>query len=444
MAVRDQPASPDLVQPASPDRAATARLVTAGNGWARNSVNTVIFRRNSIVTYKHIQYIAYYDSAQNVVLGKRQSGSARWQLQVTPYKGNAADAHRSISIMTDGAGYLHVCWDHHDNALHYCRSINPGSLQLTGEMPMTGRKERRVTYPEFYRLPDGNLLFFYRDGGAGNGDLMLNRYDVKTKRWTQIQDGFINGEGQRSAYWQTTIDRKGVVHLSWVWREGAATGSIATNHDMCYASSEDNGQTWEKSTGAKYVLPITAATAEYAARIPQNSDLINSTSMATDSRDRPYICTYWRPAGETVPQYQLIFNDGTGWQIRRVSNRTTPFSLSGGGTKRIPLSRPQIVIYRKAGTERGILVFRDAERGNKVSVTVCNDLPEGKWEMKDLWDQPVDQWEPSYDTELWRQHGILDLFVQMADQGDGEKLEDIPPQPVSVLEWKPGLANYLK
>ena len=43
----------------------------AGNGWANNSVNTVIFRKNSLVTYKNYQYTAYYDTAQNVVLAKR-------------------------------------------------------------------------------------------------------------------------------------------------------------------------------------------------------------------------------------------------------------------------------------------------------------------------------------------------------------------------------------
>ena len=32
---------------------------------------------------------------------------------------------------------------------------------------MTGQTENRVSYPQFFRLHDGNLLFFYRDGGSG-------------------------------------------------------------------------------------------------------------------------------------------------------------------------------------------------------------------------------------------------------------------------------------
>lgn len=29
---------------------------------------------------------------------------------------------------------------------------------------MTGKDEDDVTYPEFYRMPDGDLLFVYRSG----------------------------------------------------------------------------------------------------------------------------------------------------------------------------------------------------------------------------------------------------------------------------------------
>jgi hypothetical protein len=178
--------------------------------------------------------------------------------------------------------------------LQYCRSRAPESLDLSEEMPMIGHKENRVTYPEFYDLPGGGLLFLYRDGSSGNGDLMLNRYDLKSGRWLRLQDGLINGEGSRNAYWQMTVDRRGVIHLSWVWRE---TGDVATNHDLCYARSMDGGKTWRKSSGEKYSLPITAASAEYAVRIPQRSELINQTSMATDALGHPYIASYWRAEG---------------------------------------------------------------------------------------------------------------------------------------------------
>ena len=409
-------------------------ISTAGKAWAANSVNAVIFRHNSLTSFNNTQYIAYYDSAQRLVVGKRTIGSAKWTLQTTQYSGKATDAHNTISIITDGEGYLHVSWDHHNNELRYARSIQPGSLQLTDKMPMTGQKENKVTYPEFYRLPNGNLLFLYRDGGSGNGDLMLNHYETKTKKWTQVQDGWINGEGQRNAYWQMTIDKSGTLHISWVWRESP---DVASNHDMGYARSKDGGRTWEKSTGEKYALPITAATAEYASRIPQNSELINSTSMSTDDAGHPYIATYWRDSASTIPQYRLIYHNGQQWITRQISNRTTPFSLSGAGTKRIPISRPQIMVVNKKGAIQGILVYRDIEQNEKVSVAICNDITRGKWQVKNLTTTPVGLWEPSYDKEMWQKRKELHLFVERVEQGDAETTRAIPPQPVQVLEWKP-------
>jgi len=410
------------------------RLSTAGRGWAANSVNAVIFRHNSLTSFNNTQYIAYYDSAQRLVIGKRKIGSAKWTLQTTQYTGKATDAHNTISIITDGEGYLHVSWDHHNNELRYARSVRPGSLKLTDKMPMTGNRETKVTYPEFYRLPNGNLLFLFRDGASGNGDLMLNHYEAKTKKWTQVQSGWISGENQRSPYWQMAIDKAGTLHISWVWRESP---DVASNHDLCYARSKDGGLTWEKSTGEKYTLPITAATAEYACRIPQNSELINSTSMNTDDAGHPYIATYWRDTSSTIPQYRLVYNEGQHWIAQRVSHRTTPFSLSGGGTKRIPISRPQLLIANNKDAVQAVLIFRDQERDNKVSVLTCNDITQRRWEVKDLTTSSVGLWEPSFDKEMWKKNQVLHLFVERVEQGDAETTKAIEPQPVQVLEWKP-------
>src|SRR5690606_37599169 len=203
------------------------------------------------------QYIAYYDPEQNLVLAKRHVGSTNWEIEKTAYKGKAEDAHNSISIMVDGDGFLHVAWDHHNDSLRYAKGTAPGSLKLTDKMSMTGKNEDLVTYPEFYRTPDGNLYFFYRYGASGNGNLVINKYNTASKNWEQLQDNLIDGENQRNAYWQTFIDEAGTIHISWVWRE---SWDVATNHDMCYARSKDGGLTWENSQGKRYDLPITLAT----------------------------------------------------------------------------------------------------------------------------------------------------------------------------------------
>jgi hypothetical protein len=409
-------------------------VVDVAPAWAANSVNAVVFRKNSIVTSGDDQYVAFYNQQRHVVLAKRRTGSPRWEVRQTPYTGDTSDAHRSISIMVDGAGYLHVTWDHHNNRLHYARGTAPGSLELGGETPMIGRNEDRVTYPEFHRLPNGDLLFLYRDGSSGNGNLVMNRLDVATGKWRRLHDNLIDGEGKRNAYWQAFVDHKGTIHVSWVWRESP---DVASNHDLCYARSTDGGLSWETSSGKKYALPIDAGSAEYATRIPQGRELINQTSMSADAAGHPYIATYWRDDGLHVPQYRIVYRSERGWKVLDLDFRKTPFSLGGQGTKKIPISRPQLIVDNRSGHASGLLVFRDEERGSKVSVASIGDFGKAQWTIRDLTAYTVGDWEPTYDTELWKTQGILDLYVQPVQQVDGEKLGETPPQMVRIVEWKP-------
>jgi hypothetical protein len=155
------------------------KSVDIDSGWAGNSVNTVVFRKNSLFTYGDTQFVAFYNNDHFVVLGKRHLASSNWQLHETNYHADARDAHNSISIIVDGEGYLHVSWGQHNTPLRYAKSVSPGSLILGDMIPMTGDLEQRVTYPEFYKFSNGDLLFLYRDGSSGNGNLVMNRFVVK-------------------------------------------------------------------------------------------------------------------------------------------------------------------------------------------------------------------------------------------------------------------------
>lgn len=389
---------------------------TLGLGWSKTSVNAVIFRRNSITSIGDLRYASYYDTNGNVVLGV-QKGSRPWMISTTTLKGNVADAHNSISMILDGDGVLHMAWDHHNSKLNYCKGSAPCSI-MPGPA-MVGRDEERVTYPEFYRMPNGDLIFLYRNGESGRGNLIMNRYDLKSKTWHRVQDNLIDGENQRNAYWQAHVSKNGTIHLSWVWREEP---DVATNHDLCYARSRDGGKTWERSTGEKYKLPIRASNAEYAIKVPQQSELINQTSMSSTPGGKPIIATYWRKPGTTVPQFFVVWHDRKNWKHEQVSQRTTPFSLKGGGTKKIPVSRPMIV-------SKDMVIYRDNERGHMV--TIARRRKKG-WTYKDLIKVSDSSWEPSGENTS----GQLRLFIQDVGQGDGEELADKQPTPVVIMTIK--------
>lgn len=266
----------------------------------------------------------------------------------------------------------------------------------------------------------------------------MNHYDLKTRRWTQRHAPLIDGEGKQNAYWQVGLEPNEAIHLSWVWR---THGGVESNHDVGYAKSTDAGLSWRQSNGQACRLPITADSADYAVRIPEGHELINTTSMAADSRGRPYIATYWRAPGTAVPQYRLIHHDGSRWCVSQIGQRRLPFSLAGGGSKRLIMSRPRIAIDTGRGADKAYVFFRDTERGDRVSVAICEDLSKLQWRIEDLTDHSVGVWEPSYDTELWKRSRVFHLYLQKVGQGDGETLEDLPPTPVSILEWKPPTAE---
>ncbi len=412
-----------------PEGDVVSETVVSTDGWADNSINASNFRQNSITSHGGWQFIAFVDTQERVVLGKRLLGASTWTLQVTPYSVDGTDAHNGATIGVDGDGYLHVSWGHHGDPLNYARSTAPLGLVLTGTLSMIGSLESDVTYPQFYNLPDGRLLFFYRDGGSGNGNMVLNRWDPLTTTWTRLHTTLLDGENTRNAYIQAAVDVNGRVHVSWVWRE---TGDVVTNHDMGYARSDDAGATWQRTDGSTYSVPITAATSEYAALIAQGSELINQTGMAGDGNGNPYIATYFRAPGGAAPQFWVLHHDGISWTRHQVGTRTLDFTLGGGGTQSIPISRPQVMVTHTYGPVVHV-IFRDDERGAKVTLATATDLFAESWQVRDLTVDSVNKWEPTFDRAAWKASEELYINVQEVDQVDDEGLAALPPTPVRVL-----------
>lgn len=98
----------------------------------------------------------------------------------------------------------------------------------------------------------------------------------------------------------------------------------------------------------------------------------------------------------------------------------------------IPIARPRLV------TDKGRVyyLFRDEERGSRVSMAYTADVKGGDWQVTDLTDFTVGAWEPNHDAELWKNRKKLHLFVQNTRQGDGERTVEFEPQTVYVLEIK--------
>ncbi|WP_048439878.1 BNR repeat-containing protein [Caenimonas sp. SL110] len=407
----------------------------ADEGWAASSVNVLANQCNTLVTSGEHQWAVFYDATGHLVIARRLLGQSHWDLSRTPHTGRVNDAHDTAVIAVDGDGYLHVAWDHHCSPLNYARGVAPGALELSAPEPMTRSNEQRVTYPAFLRLPDGGLLFFYRHGAPRNAVLVLNRYDLATRRWRQVHRAVVSGEGTGSAYAAMHLDESGTLHLAWNWRDNA---DVASNHDLCYASSSDFGETWSTTRGQPLQMPITSQTAEYALRLPQNHSLMNPPALTADADGRPCLVSYWAPPGTDVPQFHLVRHDGIGWSVSQITRRRAAFSLHGKATKHPPISRAAIVARRSShGGNELHMIYRDDELGEHVFAVSCNDVERPRWIWTQLTDASVGAWEPSVDAQQWRLHGKVHMLLQNVRQRDGNDNEGgkVAATPVSVLSW---------
>ena len=422
---RDVGVTPDL---------ADHRITTVGPGWARTSVNAPIFRKDALTSDGTHQYVAFYDDDMALVVARRTLGDTRWDCTATGFAGRPRDAHNAISLIVDDSGCLHLAWDHHDSPLRYARSVSPGALAFGPEEPMLDRDEAAVTYPEFHPLPSGDLLFAYRDGESGDGTLLLNRYDAVSGTWSRAHGRLLDGEGERSAYWQLHVDAVGTVHLSWIWRESL---DVATNHDIHYARSTTGGESWTDVHDHPLRTPITARNTPPIWPVAQGSNLINQTSLVADHEGTPSIATYFRAAEGGVTDIHVITFDSPSrrWTAEAVTQRTGDFSLRGVGTKSVPISRPQIVAERRRGQHWLHVLYRDDDIGEGAVLASSNRSAGTTWTSTPLPGGPLDRWEPNIDSRLWRSRGQLHVYLQQVGQLDQEGVdEQQPATDVRVLE----------
>lgn len=385
----------------------TARIIPLDNqAWAGT--------HQTVFTESIYQYAAYYSADGSLILAKRRIGEDIWQTQNTGYKGDAKDSHNHISLVVDGAGFLHLSWDQQDNKLHYARSKTAGSLELGDPQTMLGTREQNVAASQFYRLPDGDLLFLYRDGNLGNGNLVMNRYTTKTRQWQRVQDSLIDGQGKRSASWNMTVDKKGGLHLAWTWQEKSG---VARNHDLAYAHSTDGGISWTNLDGKALTLPIAQTNADYVLKIPQNSNLMGSPAIAADNNNRPFIASYWSPTAKTAPRFQVLYGDKGKWQTI-AGPETAENAILSGDTKHLPNSDAALLVENGWKGSWVHLIYRN--NLGQVTAASIDSLDNPVWTERLLTKDSVGAWEPSLDPVQWNRLGQAQLLIQNVQLADAK------------------------
>ncbi|KXJ96185.1 hypothetical protein Micbo1qcDRAFT_201503 [Microdochium bolleyi] len=280
-----------------------------------------------------------------VHLSRRQLPSGQWQTFVfDDYPQTTDDGHNTVQLgICPGDGTIHLSYDHHCDTLRYRHSVpdlalNPEAFtwtpehftptlsRLPGLAGQNGSDDPEldallgyITYPRFGTLGASKLWFSFRTGKAGLGDDHLAVYDPAAGGYgrpvTHLKgvdsNPYINGldyrahphphpqhGGSGGALYTTWVYRGFVWYPGWddpddtKHKAQAGPNSGANNHDLCFAYSEDEGNSWRNGAGEIIAVTETgskggqsvepASPGIRAFEIPKGSGLANQESQAVD------------------------------------------------------------------------------------------------------------------------------------------------------------------
>lgn len=368
---------------------------TAPKGDLRNGQ---VFIQDNLWSTAHRQYAVWVGPDGTPFAAWRPRGAQEWKtVDLAKVRGNPLDAptsddtHNVYAIATDSGGGVHVAGNMHLSPLRYARASTDLTHWSTRPAPGGGPS---VTYPAFTALPDGTLLFWRREGQAGEGKVRLDALPPGAAKWRSlgtIIDGTRTGESPYLNH--IAVDpRSGVIHLMFSWRSGP---TVESTNDIGYAQSADGGRTWRTADGAPLPLPITHdAASTIVDTPPTGSGLVNDGGLTVDSEGRPHgMFAYDPPHGDRTWQ-ELSFRDGR-WQTKSF----TGLDIDG---------RPQL-----AGTPDGRVWLLGAHGFSleAIDVTPGRD-PAPTQEVARV---PVG-WEASYDSQALARFGIVEMLVPEGDQ----------------------------
>lgn len=281
--------------------------------------NCASFDQDKVVSFGDYQYTIFWSSDQTLTLARRNLKTH--VVQTLRFSGyhlsiNPRDGHRNTVLgISPHDGRLHLSWDHHNNDLRYTKSLAGFLTEPPAEIswrdfepaqPLTDDAPQRVTYPRFFNDAKDNLFFIYRTGSSGSGDSVLSKYNAREANWAITARCLFSKEGtyapwdnstSRNAYLHDVLfDQNDRLHITWVYRE--AGRSWASNHDLHYAYSDDEGHTWCNNSGDQIADtangdPITLDDPGIVVQnIPVYSWLMNQAGMTIDANNQPHVATF--------------------------------------------------------------------------------------------------------------------------------------------------------
>ena len=404
------PPAPALLSNAVVTTESFSKAVAYGEG-----LNGLSFQQDVLVSHKGWQYASYYNAVRHVCVARRKLPSGAWEiLELKDYTQTEDDSHNTISMgICAQDGTIHLAFDHHDNDLHYRKSVaglasSPDSSAWDASRfgatlnQLTGARLQTISYPRFVSAPSGKMLMEFRIGSSGEGDSYLYEYDGAAGKWSQIgaNSRYLDGVGNNGYINGMDYGTQGRLHVTWCWRE---TPDVVSNHDLLYAYSDDDGRTWKNNsgtgvgrTGSEYISPSSPGIAAWS--LPQNSGIVNQEAQATDPQGRihAFIRTDSTVSGGTKKPFHTHFWRDESGKWTRINTRIPSGSPTGDRSK---------ILFDRDGNAFALLPgFRIASASAAQKWT--------DWKITYTGNSTMRTMEPLFDRARLAEEGVLSVYWQ--------------------------------
>lgn len=294
--------------------------------WAANGVGF------DLKTVGDKQFVAYFDRDRMMTVASRQIGSTTWTKKTLPSQ-LMWDSHNSVKLGIDEMGYIHVSGNMHVHPLAYFRSTKPLDVNTVEPVnKMVGQDEERVTYPKFFHDKSGSLLYSYRAGSCGNGNILINRFLPEELKWERyLEQPLFEGiekDDDRAAYHHWVKDDNGDFHFVWIWRW---TPMVETSHHICYAKTSDL-KNWKNAAGDIVALPFKPDDKNVLVDpTPSKGGMHNSRyRLVLTPKGEPLIGYVKYDDAGLTQLYLAKFKDGS-WISKKISNWDFRWKFIDGG-----------------------------------------------------------------------------------------------------------------
>lgn len=396
-----------------------------------------------IQTYHYHQYVVFVDHDGEIKFAKRQIGDNSWNIYPTGITQVINENHRAPHFGFGKNGYIIFFYNTYggDGPPHWRISTAPEdpSSWSSEHTTLSGSDDVRVSYPVMIRFFDENetLLLLYREDHS-NGQTSryhLDRWNPDTKTWEALHHPLINSpqESEGWPYFTATkqVDRRNRLHLFFLWR-WTATGGNDDNRNICYMMTDDYGQTWKKSDGTTYNLPVTYESAEIVDEVPtRNGLLIPDASF--DEKDNP-IALYTKNDANGIQQYFVAYLKDGNWIKEQISQKTWPGHLNLPKHLRWRLSP---VAYRLLVSTEGDLyaLVVDPEYGDGLTL-FFKKKGTSSWQRYSLISDALIESEFQVDIWKWNFWGNCNVLDILAIKGASSLDRGLKPYaPLYVYEF---------